>query len=117
MIDTDIFEAFTNRLVSITELRKLSPSQLDRVKQLGSAAENLLTNKDFVLFIRQFQLENIDAMTEIISYTADDNAKRVALTNHFNAINEFINLLKRQVVLKNRVVSDQNKVTENPNTN
>lgn len=116
MIKEDIFEAFNNRLVSITELKKLTPAQLDKVKQLGSAAENLLTNKDFVLFIRQFQLENIDGMTDITGYTDEDNAKRIALTNHFSAINEFINLLKRQVVLKNRVVSEQNKAVD-PNTN
>ena len=115
MINEDVFEAFNNRLVSITEMNKLSVQQADRVKTLGSAAENLLKNRDFVLFVRQFQLETMDALNEITSYDESDNAKRIALSNHFNAIDGFINLLKRQVVLKNRVVSLQEK-SQNPNT-
>ena len=115
MINEDVFEAFNNRLVSITELKKLSVAQADRVKQMGSAAENLLKNRDFVLFVRQFQLETMDALNETTGYTAEDNSKRIALSNHFNAIDGFINLLKRQVVLKNRVVTQQEQSQE-PNT-
>ena len=115
MIENDVYEAFNNRLVSATELSKLSPSQADRVKQLGSAAENLLKNRDFVLFVRQFQLENMDFLTEITGHTEEDNSKRIAFANNFNAMDTFINLLKRQVVLKNRVVSLQEKFQE-PNT-
>ena len=116
MINDDVFEAFNNRLVSITEVSKLSVPQADRVKQMGSAAENLLKNRDFVLFIRQFQLETMDALNEITSYDESDNAKRIALSNHFNAIDGFINLLKTQVVLKNRVVTLQEQKQQEPNT-
>ena len=115
MINDDVFEAFNNRLVNITELSKLSPTQADKVKAMGSSAENLLKNRDFVLFIRQFQLETMDQMNDTTGHSVDDNAKRIALANHFNAIDGFINLLKRQVVLKNRVVSLQEKSQE-PNT-
>ena len=115
MIDNDVFEAFNNRLVNITELKKLSVAQADKVKQLGSSAENLLKNRDFVLFVRQFQLETMDALNETTGHTSEDNAKRIALSNHFNAMDNFINLLKRQVALKNRVVSLQEKSQE-PNT-
>ena len=117
MINDDVFEAFNNRLVSLTEMNKLSVSQADRVKQLGSAAENLLKNRDFVLFIRQFQLETMDALNDTTGHNNEDNAKRIALSNHFNAIDGFINLLKRQVVLKNRVVSLQEQQAQvDPNT-
>ena len=115
MIEDDVFEAFNNRLVNITELKKLSVAQADKVKQLGSAAENLLKNRDFVLFVRQFQLETMDQLNDTTGHSAEDNARRIALSNHFNAIDGFINLLKRQVVLKNRVVSSQEKSQE-PNT-
>jgi hypothetical protein len=115
MINDDVFEAFNNRLVSITEVSKLSVQQADRVKQMGSAAENLLKSRDFVLFVRQFQLETMDALNDTQGHTEEDNAKRIALSNHFNAMDGFINLLKRQVGLKNRVVSLQEKSQE-PNT-
>jgi len=114
MINEDVFEAFNNRLVNITELKKLTPSQADKVKHLGSAAENLLKNRDFVLFVRQFQLETMDILNETTGHTEEDNAKRIAFSNHFNAIDSFVNLLKRQVVLKNRVVTLENP--QEPNT-
>lgn len=117
MIDNDIFEAFNNRLVSVTEISKQSTTQLEKLKQMGSSAENLLRNHDFVLFVRQFQLETMDALNDITGYSLEDNAKRVALSNHFNAMDSFINLLKRQVVLKNRVVSlQEQKAQVDPNT-
>ena len=115
MINEDVVEAFNNRLVSATELSKLSPASADRVKQLGSAAENLLKSRDFVLFVRQFQLENMDSLVEVTGYSAEDNERRIALSNHFNAMDTFINLLKRQVVLRNRVVTLQEQSLE-PNT-
>ena len=117
MINDDVFEAFNNRLVNITELSKLNTAQADKVKHLGSAAENLLKNRDFVLFVRQFQLETMDALNETTGYTDEDNSKRIALSNHFNAIDSFVNLLKRQVVLKNRVVTLlEQKQQQEPNT-
>lgn len=105
--DQNVIEAFNNRLVSLTDLKKMGPAQLDRVKALGTAAENLLKNKDFVLFVRQFQLESIDGLTDLKSHTVDDNAQRIAVSNQLSGIDNFIGLLKRQVYLKNRVVDNQ----------
>tara|TARA_R110000868_G_scaffold122494_2_gene324662 strand:- start:410 stop:763 length:354 start_codon:yes stop_codon:yes gene_type:complete len=117
MVDDSVFEAFNNRLVNTVELKKLTPLQADRVKQLGSAAENLIKNRDFVLFVRQFQLENMDALVEITGHTEDAINQRVALSNHFVAMDNFISLLKRQVVLKNRVVTlQEQQVQTEPNT-
>ena len=108
MIDDNlIFEAFNNRLVSLTDLKKMTPAQLDRVKAVGTAAENLLKNKDFVLFVRQFQLESIDGLTDLKSHTVDDNAQRIAVSNQLGGMDNFISLLKRQVYLKNKVVESQ----------
>ena len=107
MIDSEVFEAFNNKSVSGFNQKGLTPAQQDKVKSLGSAAENLLMNKDFVLFIRQYQLEINDAFVEIQTHTADDNALRIALSNRLSGIDGFIALLKRQVVLKNRVVTQQ----------
>ena len=110
--DQIIFEAFNNRLVSINDLKKMTPSQLDRVKAIGTSAENLLKNKDFVLFIRQFQIESVDALTEIKTHTAEDNNARAAVANQLSGIDNFIGLLKRQVYIKNRVVKVQNQRQE-----
>lgn len=115
MIQDDIVEAYNNRLTAnLTNIKTMTPSQLDRVKQIGSAAENLLKNKDFILFVRQFQIESVDTLTEIKSHTDEDNALRIAVSNQLSGIDSFIGLLKRQVFLKNKVVTQQ-QVAEEPN--
>jgi hypothetical protein len=115
MINDDVFEAYNNRLTAnITNIKTMTPAQLDRVKTIGSAAENLMKNKDFILFIRQFQIESVDALTEIKTHSVDDNAQRIAVSNQLSGIDNFIGLLKRQVFLKNRVVQQQ---TEQQNDN
>jgi hypothetical protein len=112
MFGEELVEAFNNRLASITDLKSMTPGQLDRVKALGTAAENLLKNKDFVLFVRQFQLESVDSLTGLKSHNAEDDATRIAISNQLSGIDSFIDLLKRQVYLKNRVVTQQTE----PNT-
>ena len=114
MINDDVFEAFNNRLVSITELKTMSPSQLDKVKQLGSAAENLLKNKEFVLFVRQYQLETMDSIVSVGGYTAESQNEMLSLSNGLKGMDDFINLLKRQVHLKNQAVSQQAKQAQSP---
>ena len=108
----DVFEAFNNRLISVTEAAKLTVAQADRVKQMGSAAENLLKNRDFVLFVRQFQLETMDTIVEVTGYTAESINEIAALGNSLKGIDSFINLLKRQVYLKNQVVSQQRQAQD-----
>jgi hypothetical protein len=118
MIEQDVIEAFNNRLTAnLTNIKTMTPSQLDRVKTVGTASENLLKNKDFILFIRQFQIESVDAQVDINGHSAEDNALRVALSNQLKGIDSFIGLLKRQVHLKNRVVTIQSEQqSEEPNT-
>ena len=116
MIDQDIVDAFNNKLAAnVNDIKRMSPAQLDRVKQLGSQAENLLKNREFVLFVRQFQLETMDMMTDIRTHTETDNSARVALANQLSGIDSFIAVLKRARQLKDRVVTEQNR-SEQPNT-
>jgi hypothetical protein len=108
MINEDIVDAFNNKLAAnINDIKKMSPSQLDRVKTTGSAAENLLKNRDFVLFVRQFQLETMDSLAGIKGYTDEYNNLRVALSNQLAGVDGFIEVLKRAVAMKNRVVTQQ----------
>lgn len=116
MIEQDVIEAFNNRLTAnLTNIKTMTPAQLDRVKSIGTSAENLLKNKDFILFIRQFQIESVDAQVDIAGHSTEDNSRRIALSNQLQGIDGFIGLLKRQVHLKNRVVTQQNS-SEEPNT-
>jgi len=117
MIEQDVVDAFSNKLAAnFNDIKKMTPAQLDRVKTIGTSAENILTNRDFVLFVRQFQLEIMDAMTEIRTHTEQDNSARVALANQLSGIDSFIAVLKRAKQLKNRVVTEQNKVSDQPDT-
>ena len=113
MIEQDIVDAFSNKLAAnINDIKKMSPAQLDRVKATGTSAENLLSNRDFILFIRQFQLETMDTLTEIKGYSEEHNNMRVALSNQLAGIEGFIQVLKRAQYLKNRVVTQQSKAEE-----
>jgi hypothetical protein len=108
MIENDVVEAFNKRLtVDLNNIKKMTPSQLDRVKEMGSQAENLLKNKDFAYFVHTFKFECVDVLTEINSHSEEDNAQRVAISNQLSGIDGFIKSLKRAVYFKNRVVSLQ----------
>ena len=119
MIEQDIVDAFTNKMAAnINDIKAMTPIQQDKIKSLGSSAENILANRDFVLFVRQFQLETMDALTEIKTHSADDNSHRVALTNQLGGIEGFIAVLKRAKYMKNRVVTQQTseQTDAEPNT-
>jgi hypothetical protein len=108
MINNDAVEAFNNRLTAdLNNIKKMTPSQLDRVKEMGSQAENLLKNKDFAYFVHQFKFERVDVLTDIGGHTEADNSQRVALSNQLTGVDEFVKTLKRAVYFKNRVVSQQ----------
>jgi hypothetical protein len=108
MIEQDVVDAYSNKMAAnFSDIRKMTPAQQDRVKATGSSAENLLQNREFVLFVRQFQLETMDAITDIRGHLAEDNAHRVALTQQLVGIENFIAVLKRARQLKDRVVSLQ----------
>jgi len=117
MIDTDVVEAFNNRLIiDLNNIKKMTPSQLDRVKHIGTQAENLVKNKDFAYFVHSFKFDRVDVLTDVVGHTAEDNNLRVAVSNQLSGLDEFIKSLKRAIYFKNRVVSFQNneKVDENP---
>jgi imidazoleglycerol phosphate synthase glutamine amidotransferase subunit HisH len=108
MIENEAIEAFNKRLtVDLNNIKKMTPGQLDRVKDLGSQAENLLKNKDFAYFVHSFKFDRVDVLTEIVGHSEIDNNMRVAISNQLAGIDEFIKSLKRAVYFKNRVVSHQ----------
>ena len=108
MIEQDIVDAFSNKLAAnLNDIKRMSTAQLDRVKTIGSQAENILANRDFVLFVRQFQLETLDAITDIKGHSEQDNNLRVALSNQLSGMEGFIEVLKRAKYMKNRVVTQQ----------
>jgi hypothetical protein len=108
MISEQTIDAFNNRLtVNLNSIKTMTPAQLDRVKSLGSAAENLIKNRDFVLFVHQFKFDRTDALTEIKTHTPEDNAARIAICHQIAGMDEFVASLHRAAYMKNRVVSQQ----------
>jgi hypothetical protein len=104
MINDDTIEFYNNRLtVDLNTIKKLSPSQEDRVRHYGSQAENLLKNKDLAMFIHHYKFEVSDQLASIRGHTSDDNMQRVALCNELSGIDSFITSLKRAVYLKSRL--------------
>ena len=55
IINDDVVEAFNKRLnVDPNNIKTMTPSQLDRVKEIGTQAENLMKNRDFAYFVHTF---------------------------------------------------------------
>jgi hypothetical protein len=112
MINEEVIDAYNNRLTAnLNNIKTMTPAQLDRVKALGTSAENLLKNKDFAMFVHQFKFDRCDALIEIKTHTEDDNRIRVAISNQISGIDEFIAQLQRAVYFKNRVVTQQSEPT------
>jgi hypothetical protein len=93
----------------------MTPGQLDKVKTLGSQAENLIANRDFAQFIHTFKFERLDQLSEITGHTEEDDRRRVAISNQLTGIDEFVKSLTRAVYFKNKVVSQQSNQIEDPN--
>lgn len=105
MISEEAVEAYNKRLtIDTSNIKKLSPSQRDAVKQYGSLAEALIKNRDLAMFIHHFKFEVNDAMANIRSHTSDANAERIALANQLSGIDSFINTLKSAVYKKNMLI-------------
>ena len=110
MISNDAIEAFNTRLtVNVNTIKSMKPSELDKVKSVGSQAEALLKNRELAVFVHQFKFEVLDAITAITGYTEEDNNRRVALSNQLSGIDGFIASLQRAVHYKNRAVTLQNE--------
>lgn len=108
MILDEVVESYNNRLVAdLNNIKTMTPAQQDKVKAIGSGAENLLKNKDFAQFVHQFKFERLDVLAQIAGHTDVENTQRVAVANQLAGIDEFVTTLKRAVYLKNRVVSLQ----------
>lgn len=104
MIDNNTIDFYNSRLtVDLSQPSKLTTAQQDRVRHYGSLAEALLKNKDLAMFIHHFKFSLADEIATIRSHTADDNARRIALSNELVGIDNFVNSLKRAVYYKNRV--------------
>ena len=117
MIDQEVIDAFNARpKVDLNTIKKMTASQQDRVKTWGSQAENLLTNRDFAMFVHQYKFEMTDVLLDIKGHSPDENATRIAVSNQLAGIEGFISLLKRAVYFKNRVVSQQDHKVQDPNT-
>ena len=106
MIDPSVVEAYNARqTVDLNNIKKMTPAEHDRVIANGSAAEALMRNKEFAQFVHQFKFEVNDAMSEIRTHTAEDNALRICLVNQIAGIDSFIATLRRAAFFKQRVVS------------
>lgn len=115
MIQEEAIQAYNSRIrATLGDLRGLTPSQADAVKNQGSKAEALLKNADLVQFIHQFRFEVCDAIAGITAHDADSNARRVAMSNHLSGIDAFVASLQRAVYMKNRVVSEQEGPASTP---
>ena len=112
MIDENSIAFFNNRLTyNLSDLKKLTPSQQDRVRVYGTQAENLLKNRDLAMFIHHFKFDMTDTLIAINGYNEESNNEKIAMANQLKGIDNFINSLKRAVVLKNRL-GNTDKVPE-----
>ena len=115
MIDQETIDAFNARpRVDLNSIKKMSPSELDKVKTWGTSAENLLRNRDFAMFVHQFKFEMTDALGDIRTHTQDDNTTRIAVANQLAGIEQFTSMLRRAVYFKDRVVSQQTQQLQDP---
>jgi len=113
MINEETIDHYNSRLtVDLGQLKNMTPSQTDRVRNYGSQAEALLKNRDLAMFVHHFKFSLADELASIRTHTPDDNAQRVALCNELAGIDSFVNSLKRAVYLKNRI----GNTNEVPNT-
>ena len=115
IIDDELTSAFNAKpRVDINKLKTMTPSQLDRVKTYGSAAENLLLNKDFALFVHHYKFELMEYMTLVKGYTPEDDARRIASVHQMGGIDNFIASLQKAAWYKNKAVSQQQQKLEDP---
>lgn len=118
MLTQETIEAFNSRLtVNLNTIKDMTPGDQDRVKAHGSQAEALLKNKDFAMFVHQYKFELADALTAINGHSADDNNRRVGISNQLSGIDGFVAALQRAVYMKNKVVSLQSNPTSTPKEN
>jgi hypothetical protein len=105
MISDEAVEAYNSRLtIDTNNVKRLTPSQRDAIKNYGSQAEALLKNRELAMFIHHFRFEVNDALTALRTHTAEANSERVAFANQLSGIEGFINSLKLAVYKKNKMI-------------
>jgi len=105
MISEEAVDAYNRRLtIDTSNPKKLTPSQRDAVKNYGSIAESLLTNRDLAMFIHHFKFEVNDAMANIRTHSDEANAERIALANQLSGIDSFVNTLKSAIYKRNMLI-------------
>ena len=108
MIEQNSVDFYNSRLtVDWSNTKNLTASQRDRIRQYGSDAQALLTNRQLAMFIHHQKFEIADQIAQIRGHTQDDNARRIALGNELTGIDSFITTLKRAVYLKDRIGNTQ----------
>jgi len=108
MLKPEAVEAFNARFrVDPNSLKKMTPAQLDRVRSWGSAAENLMLNRDLAQFIHEYKFDLADTLADIKGHSEEEDKKRIAIANKIAGVDDFIALLKRAAYYKNRAVSQQ----------
>lgn len=106
MIEQSVIDAFNARqTVDLNNIKKMTPEQMDRVIKNGTAAEQIIRNRDFAQFVHQYKFEVCDALSDVVGHTAEANNQRVALSNQLVGIDGFISTLKRAAFFKHKVVS------------
>jgi hypothetical protein len=108
IINDELTQAFNAKpKLDINTIKKMSPGQLDNIKAYGSAAENLLKNKDFALFVHHFKFDMAAELTAIKGHNEENNGQRVSIAHNIAGIEKFIDSLQRAVYFKNQAVSLQ----------
>ena len=109
IINDELTQAFNAKpRLDINTIKKMTSGQLDNVKAYGSAAENLLKNKDFALFVHHFKFDMAAELTLIKGHSEENNCQRVSIAHNIAGIEKFIDSLQRAVYFKNQAVSLQN---------
>ena len=115
MVDDTLTDSFNTRVrADLNNVKKMTPAQLDRVKQYGSNAENLLVNRDFAQFIHHYKFDLMDQLGQITTHAEEDNMRRVAVSNYIAGIDGFIASLQRAKYFKDKIVSQQAQTAGDP---
>ena len=118
MINDELTAAFNAKpRVDINNIKKMTPGQLDQVKNYGSMAENLLKNKNFALFVHHYKFDMSDAVVGIAGHNEEDNARRLSIVHNIAGIDRFVEFLQNAVRFKNMAVNIQSPVNTKGNIN
>jgi hypothetical protein len=111
MLNDEMTDAWNSRIkIDLQNIKKMSPSQLDRIKSYGSNAENLLNNREFAAFVHHYKFDLMNTLGGITGHTAEDNSSRIAISHNLAGIDGFIASLQKAKWSKDKVVSTQNVV-------